>query len=282
MRVDEPLLSVALCAAYAGKPVLRDIRFELQRGEVLGLVGTSGAGKTTLVQSLLGLLPWRGGQVTGKVLMEGQNLLELPGRSLRKLLGKQIALIPQSPMTALNGAISLERHFKEAWKAHEQRGQAALMERLEVLLGGVQLPRDPGFLRRKPSQISVGQAQRILIALALLHRPSLIIADEPTSALDPVTQTQIVDLLRRLNREHGSSLLYISHDLVSVIQLSDRIAVLEAGTIVESFPVTQIGRTRHAATLSLLHALPVPAEVLLSYREERTEEPGTPVLGVCY
>jgi ABC-type dipeptide/oligopeptide/nickel transport system ATPase component len=139
-------------------------------------------------------------------------------------------------MTALNSAISLQSHFNEAWKAHENRGRAVLAERIQALLAEVRLPSDSEFLRRRPAQISVGQAQRVLIALALLHRPALIIADEPTSALDPVTQTQIVDLLKKLNRRHGTTLLSISHDLVSVLQLSDRIAVLDGGTIVESLP----------------------------------------------
>jgi ABC-type glutathione transport system ATPase component len=274
----EVLLRVALQASYAGKPVLRDVRFQLERGEVLGLVGTSGAGKSTLVQSLLGLLPWRGGRVTGEVLLSGQNLLALRDSELRKLRGLEIALIPQSPMTALNAAISLQTHFNEAWRAHQKSGSVALAERLQSLLAEVQLPSNPEFLRSRPSQISVGQAQRVLIALALLHRPALIIADEPTSALDPVTQTQIVDLLKRLNRLHGTTLLYISHDLISVLQLSDRIAVLDAGTIVESLRVTEIGRARHPATLALLEALPVPPDVLLSYRDRQPVESDAPAL----
>lgn len=262
-----PLLRVTLDAGYRGKPVLHDIRFELQQGEVLGLVGTSGAGKSTLVLSLLGLLPWRGGRVTGEVLLDDQNLLTLSERQLRKLRGRSIAVIPQSPMTALNSAISLQTHFNEAWKAHERREYVAFMARLEELLAEVQLPSDEEFLRRRPPQISVGQAQRVLIALALLHRPALIIADEPTSALDPVTQTQIVDLLRRLNRRHGTTLLYISHDLISVLQLSDRIAVLNSGKIVESLPIMELNQARHEATLTLLKSLPVPPDILLSYRE---------------
>jgi peptide/nickel transport system ATP-binding protein len=277
----EILLRVELQAGYAGKQVLHDVRFELKRGEVLGLVGTSGAGKSTLVQSLLGLLPWRGGRVTGEVILHGQNLLALSEREFRKLRGREVALIPQSPMTALNSAISLQTHFNEAWKAHEKSGRAALAQRLETLLAEVQLPSDTEFLRRRPSQISVGQAQRVLIALALLHRPALIIADEPTSALDPVTQTQIVDLLKNLNRQHGTSLLYISHDLISVLQLSDRIAVLDAGTIVENLPVAEIGQARHAATLALLRALPVPPDVLLAYRDRSSVETPLHTLRAC-
>jgi ABC-type dipeptide/oligopeptide/nickel transport system ATPase component len=216
--------------------------------------------------------------VTGEVLLSGQNLLALRDSELRKLRGLEIALIPQSPMTALNAAISLQTHFNEAWRAHQKSGSVALAERLQSLLAEVQLPSNPEFLRSRPSQISVGQAQRVLIALALLHRPALIIADEPTSALDPVTQTQIVDLLKRLNRLHGTTLLYISHDLISVLQLSDRIAVLDAGTIVESLRVTEIGRARHPATLALLEALPVPPDVLLSYRDRQPVESHAPAL----
>jgi peptide/nickel transport system ATP-binding protein len=269
---SEPLLRVQLEAAYSGKPVLRDICFELMRGEVLGLVGASGAGKSTLVLSLLGLLPWRGGSVTGKVELEGDNLLSLPARKLRALRGRRIAFIPQSPMTALNAAISLRSHFNEAWKAHSSEGHAALDARLRDLLAEVQLPFETEFLRRRPSQISVGQAQRVLIALALLHRPALIVADEPTSALDPVTQAQIVDLLRRLNRRHGATLLYISHDLVSVLQLCDRVAVLHAGTIVENLSVSELGNARHEATQALISALPVPPDVLLRYRDKAGHE----------
>jgi ABC-type glutathione transport system ATPase component len=275
---DDVLLRVGLQAGYAGKPVLHEVRFELRRGEVLGLVGTSGAGKSTLVQSLLGLLPWRGGRVTGEVMLAGRNLLALSDREFRKLRGREVALIPQSPMTALNEAISLQTHFNEAWRAHENSGRAALGQRLQTLLAEVQLPSNPEFLRRRPSQISVGQAQRVLIALALLHRPALIIADEPTSALDPVTQTQIVDLLKNLNRQHGTTLLYISHDLISVLQLSDRIAVLDAGTIVEILPAAKIGQAHHAATLALLNALPVPPDVLLAYRDRSSMEVPAPAL----
>ncbi|MGA2048166.1 MAG: ABC transporter ATP-binding protein [Terracidiphilus sp.] len=275
---DSILLRVELQAWYAEKPVLRGIRFEIQRGEILGLVGTSGGGKSTLVQSLLGLLPWRGGRVTGQALLEGNNLLTLSERDLRKVRGCQVALIPQSPMTALNAAISLEAHFIEAWRAHESSGRAALRQRLGTLLAEVQLPSNPEFLRRRPSQISVGQAQRVLIAMALLHRPALIIADEPTSALDPVTQAQVVDLLRKLNRQHGTSLLYISHDLVSVLQLCDRIAVLDGGVIVENLPVNQIGLGHHATTRALVNALPAPPDVLMSYRDRSNMELDVPAL----
>jgi len=267
---SEPLLRVRLSAGYSGSRVLRDLAFELERGEILGLVGSSGAGKSTLVLSLVGLLPWRGGRVSGEVAMAGRNLLTLSEKELRQIRGRSVALIPQSPMTALNGAISLQSHFREAWRAHEKSGRGPMLERVRELMTEVQLPAADAFLRRRPAEISVGQAQRVLIALALLHRPALIIADEPTSALDPVTQLQIVDLLRNLNRRHGTTLLYISHDLISVIRLCDRIAVLDKGTIVESLPAGEIDHARHDASRALLEALPVPPEALLRFRDHPT------------
>ncbi|HUB18411.1 MAG TPA: ABC transporter ATP-binding protein [Acidobacteriaceae bacterium] len=265
--MSDTLLRVQLSAGYSGKPTLSGIQFQLQQGEILGLVGSSGAGKSTLVLSLLGLLPWRGGRVSGQVLLRGQNLLTLPEKQLRRLRGREIALIPQSPMTALNAAVSLRRHFEEAWKAHQPRKREILAQRIRELMAEVQLPSDAEFLLRRPRQISVGQAQRILIALALLHRPALIVADEPTSALDPVTQSQIVDLLRNLNRRYGMTLLYISHDLTSVIRLCDHVAVLHDGSLVENLPVGQLSEARHPASLSLLRALPVPPETLLRFRD---------------
>jgi ABC-type glutathione transport system ATPase component len=266
------LLRVQLDASYAGRPVLHDVHLELERGEVLGLVGSSGAGKSTLVLSLLGLLPWRGGRVTGEVFLDGEDLLGMPERALRALRGRAVGFIPQSPTSALNPALSLERHFKEAWRAHQRMEGEVLKERMRTLLDEVQLPADRDFLRRRSAEISVGQAQRVLIALALLHEPALLVADEPTSALDPVTQTQIAELLRRLNRSHGASMLYVSHDLVSVLGLCHRIAVLDAGTIVESLRVENLDRALHSATRRLLKALPVPAEVLLRYRSQAAVE----------
>jgi ABC-type glutathione transport system ATPase component len=261
-----PVMQVRLRADYGERCVLKDVHFDLCAGEALGMIGASGAGKTTLVMALLGLLSWRGGKASGEVLINGINLLTMPAGEARRMRGKYIALVPQSPMTALNAAVSLRAHFEEAWRAHESTGKKALETRLRQLMDEVQLPAgDDRFLRRKPGQISVGQAQRVLIALALLHRPSILIADEPTSALDPVTQVEIVSLLRQLNRNNRTALLYISHDLVSVLRLCSRLAVLHSGAIAECVPVAQIEQARHPATLSLLCSLPAPARVLLSH-----------------
>jgi len=269
--MDRPLLQVRIQAGYGRQSVLRDISFDVHAGEILGLVGTSGAGKSTLVLALLGLLQWRGGKVTGEILLEGQDLLRMREGDLRRLRGKTIALVPQSPMTALNSALSLRAHFEEAWKAHEHSGRKALAPRLATLMSQMQLPADAEFLNRRPGEVSVGQAQRVLIALALLHRPAILIADEPTSALDPVNQSEIVKLLRRLNKETGTTMLYISHDLISVLQLCDRLAVLDAGVVAECVPVEEVERSRHPATLALLRSLPVPAGVLLGLRDAEGE-----------
>ena len=265
--MNDVLLQVRIRAGYGREPILRDVSFDVHRGEILGLVGTSGAGKSTLVLSLLGLLKWRGGYTTGEILFEGRNLLNMREEELRRLRGKTIALVPQSPMTALNGALSLRAHFEEAWKAHEKSGRKALEARLAVLMASVQLPVEREFLSRRPEEISVGQAQRVLIALALLHSPAILIADEPTSALDPVNQGEIVRLLKRLNKETGTTMLYISHDLISVLQLCDRMAVLDAGSVAECMAVGEIEHAQHSSTLALLRSLPVPAGVLLGLRD---------------
>lgn len=259
-----PLLQVRLQAGYGNTRVLEDITFDLQAGEALGLIGTSGAGKSTLVMALLGLLPWRGGRARGQVMLGGVNLLALKEKDARQLRGRRFALVPQSPLSALNGVLSVRAHFEQAWKAHAPLHRAAFEARVEELLAQMRLPED--VLKRRPGEISVGQAQRVLLALALLHRPSILIADEPTSALDPVTQAEIVRLLRRLHREEGTALLYISHDLASVLQLCSRIAVLDQGRIAECLAAERIEQeAQHPATRAMLQALPAPASVLRGY-----------------
>ncbi len=264
----QSLLEVNLSAGYGKQTVLHNLRFRLQPGERLGLVGASGAGKSTVLLSLLGLLPWRGGWSRGEVSLGGINLLGAKPREARKLRGKLLALVPQSPASALNSALSLQTHFQEAWLAHEAPDKARLATRVETLLRRVQLPSDPHFMKRKPGQISIGQAQRCALALALLHRPALLIADEPTSALDPATQVEVLALLDQISREEGMALLFVSHDLLSVVRLCDRVAVLHEGSIAESLPITELGQARHPAFTKLLQTLPVPPSVLLQHRRQ--------------
>lgn len=261
-----------MSAGYGKSAVLHDVEFTVAAGECLGLVGSSGAGKSTAVLALMGLLPWRGGWAKGEVLLNGRNLLQMKESGARRVRGKEIALVPQSPASALNPALSLRSHFREAWRAHES-DSALLAVRVRELLAQLQLSNDETFLARKPGQISVGQAQRVAIALALLHRPAVVIADEPTSALDPVNQVEISALLRRIQREHGMALLYISHDLVSVLQLCDRIAVLHGGSTSVCLSVDALDECHLPAELvRLLSGLPVPIDVMLRHCRHATHE----------
>ena len=228
------------------------------------MVGSSGAGKSTLAMALMCLLPWRGGWTKGRLSFEGTDLLTLPERERRAIRGRSIALVPQSPSTALNPCLSLQRHFEEVWRAHTAEGREGLQLRMRTLLERVDLPDTKEFLQRKPSQVSIGQAQRLLIALALLHRPHLLIADEPTSALDVCNQQETLRLLSELSRENDMGLLYISHDLVSVVQMCERMLVLSEGVAVQTLHCDALasGVEYHSVTRRLLQTLPAPPEVL--------------------
>jgi len=248
-----PLLQLRITAGYSGKPdVLRDVSIEMAPGEIVGLVGRSGEGKSTLILSILGLLGLRKGVCHGEILFQGRNLLGLGGTEMRRLRGRHIALVPQSPLAALNPNLRLGTQLREAWRAH-QPGEPDW----QPLLASVSLPAETSFLRLYPRNLSVGMAQRFLIAMALLHGPSLLLADEPTSALDTITQSEILNLFRRLNRERGIGILYISHDLASVGALCSRVAILHRGQIVESAATQDVfGAPQHPYTRKLIDAIP--------------------------
>ncbi len=251
------LLEARISAGYKGGPdVLRDFQLSVQRGEIVGLVGESGSGKSTVALALMRLLEFRGGAARGQMRYQGRDLMALGEREMRAVRGRQMALVLQSPLSALNPAMRVGDQIRESWRAHRaSRGEAG--PDLLDLLGMVNLPREAGFLERYPRQISVGQAQRVLIAMAILHRPALLIADEPTSALDAVTQAEILNLLAGLNRQLGMSVLYISHDLLSVASFCHRIAILERGAVVESGGTAEIfAQPRHAYTRKLIGAIP--------------------------
>jgi len=252
-----PLLEVAITARYRGKaPVLNDVRFRLEPGESFGLIGESGAGKSTVALAVLNLLDWAGGRVTGYVRFGGQNLLDLRERELRRIRGRQIAYVPQSALASLNPALSVGAHFRETWRAHFPDGWAGARGRVFELLERVNLPANAEFLNLRPRELSVGMAQRVAIALALLHGPALLIADEPSSALDPVTQAEIMSLFRSANST-GMALLYISHDLPSVAALCSRAAILKEGRIVESGPCAEVLRVpAHPYARRLVESIP--------------------------
>lgn len=249
-----PLLSVELSVDYRGKPgALREVAFEIGAGEALGLVGESGSGKSTAALAILGLLDARGAAVRGRVQFEGRDLLGLGEREMRRVRGRDIALVLQSPVSALNPALRLETHLREAWRAHGAASWREARPGVVEMLGRMGLPAEEAFLRRYPHEVSVGQAQRVMVGMAVMHRPRLLIADEPTSALDPASQQDALELFRWLRREFGMAMLYISHDLPSVAALADAVAVIEAGRVVERGPVRAVfDAPQHAATRRLL------------------------------
>lgn len=255
---NDSLLSANFSVSYAGKPpVLRGVQLEIQRGEVLGLVGQSGSGKSTIAMSILGLLEKKRSRTEGAIKFQDLDLLQLSERQLRGLRGKAIALVLQSPLSSLNPALNIGTQLKEAWRAHASGSKQDCATAIAQSLQNVSLPFDDEFLRKYPSQMSVGQAQRVLIAMAVLHRPSLLIADEATSALDVITQSEILALFRQLNRSTGMALLYISHDLASVAGICDRIAILHQGEIVECGTTQQIfSNPQHEYTQRLMAAIP--------------------------
>jgi ABC-type dipeptide/oligopeptide/nickel transport system ATPase component len=254
---NDVLLSAQFSVSYAGKPVLRDVRLEIRRGEVLGLVGQSGSGKSTLAMAILGLLDAKRARVEGTIRLQDCDLLQLRERELRERRGRVLALVLQSPLSSLNPALKIRTQLKEAWGAHASGSSADCERAIRDALESVSLPSSDEFLRKYPSQMSVGQAQRVLIAMAVMHRPALLIADEATSALDVITQSEILALFRELNRSTEMTILYISHDLASVAGVCDRIAILHEGQVVECNGTEEIfANPQHEYTRRLMAAMP--------------------------
>lgn len=252
------LLAARISVRYGDKPaVLREVELNVSRGEVLGLIGQSGSGKSTLAMAILGLLDRKRISIDGTIEFEGLDLLKLRERELRDLRGRKIALVLQSPLSSLNPALKIRTQLKEAWRAHATGTSDDCERAIRSALESVSLPSSDEFLKKHPSQMSVGQAQRVLIAMAVLHRPALLIADEATSALDVITQADILALFRQLNRTSGMSILYISHDLASVAGICDRISILHEGQIVEAGSTEQVLlRPQHEYTQRLMAAMP--------------------------
>ncbi|WP_377840298.1 ABC transporter ATP-binding protein [Bosea sp. UC22_33] len=236
------------------------VSFSVDRGEILGLVGESGSGKSITGFSILGLIEPPGRVAGGRILFQGEDLVGLPTERLRRLRGKKIAMIFQDPMMTLNPVLSIETQMVEAVLAHDAVSREEARKRSRDALGLVGIPSPEERLKAYPHQFSGGMRQRVAIAIALLHRPDLIIADEPTTALDVTIQGQILFEVRRLASEFGMALIWISHDLGVVASLADRIAVMYAGRIVETGATDDVlDRPAHPYTRGLMEALPANA-----------------------
>jgi ABC-type dipeptide/oligopeptide/nickel transport system ATPase component len=259
---EESLLSIAISVRYPGKThPIRDVRLTVDHGEIVGLAGESGCGKSSIALAIMGLSRHRGALVEGVVSFRGTNLLEARERELRGIRGREIALVLQSPLASLNPALRIRTQIAEAWKAHD-RGDG-WKARMRELFERMRLPQGDDFLRKYPRQLSVGQAQRVLIAMALLHEPALLIADEPTSSLDVITQAEILALIRELCSDLGVAVLFISHDLPALASVCHRIAVLVNGVIVENeSPEVLFREPKHPFTQALLRAIPRPPDSL--------------------
>ena len=253
-----PLLAVRdLRIAFSGQEAVRGVSFELAAGETLGLVGESGSGKSATSLALLRLLPasaaisgsMRFARADGAV----EELLSLPEEAMRRYRGQAMAMIFQEPMTALNPVMTVGRQIGEALLAHAPRmPRREVRERVLAAMREVALPDPERRMEEYPHQFSGGQRQRIVIAMALINKPRLLIADEPTTALDVTVQAQILELLKDLKREHGLSMLFISHDLAVVAQVADHVAVMRNGEIVEQV----LTRPQHEYTRNLLASAP--------------------------
>jgi peptide/nickel transport system ATP-binding protein len=245
-----------LTVSFNGVKVLHGIDLAIAPNETLGLVGESGSGKSVTWLAALGLLPSRA-RVSGRVLVDGQNLIDMPESKLAGIRGGRIAMIFQDPASALNPMLTMRRQIGEALALHRGLSGAAIRAEARRLLDLVGIPDAEHRLNAYPHEFSGGQNQRIMIAMALAGQPDLLIADEPTTALDVTIQAQILELLALTQRETGMALVLISHDLGVVSQICDRVAVMYAGRIVEEAPVEKLfEHPAHPYSRGLIGSLP--------------------------
>ncbi len=236
---------------------VNDVSFDVARGEVLGMVGESGAGKSITGAAVIGLIEPPGRIAGGEILLNGKRVDNLSHEEMRKVRGRKIAMVFQDPLTSLNPLYTIGRQLVETIQTHAPMSDKQAKARALELLNDVGIPAASDRLDSYPHQFSGGMRQRVVIALALAAEPDLIIADEPTTALDVSVQAQIIDLLRKLCREKGTSVILVTHDMGVIAETADRVAVLYAGRIAEIGPVRDvIERPKHPYTIGLMGAIP--------------------------
>lgn len=237
---------------------VRNVSFDVAPGETLGIVGESGSGKSVTCYSMMGLIPMPPGRIeSGSAMLDGTDLLHCPEKELRSIRGKRISMIFQDPMTSLNPYLTIGKQVAEPLVIHEGAGKKEARDRALEQLALVGIPDAEQRMDAYPHQFSGGMRQRVMIAMALITRPEILIADEPTTALDVTVQKQVLDLIRKLQQDMGTSVILITHDLGVVRQYADRINVMYAGRIVESAPARELlEHPRHAYTRALMKSIP--------------------------
>ncbi len=251
-------LNVKVKSQQGMQSLVQDLHFEMKPGKVLGLVGESGCGKTITCMSVLQLLDRKTTSVEGSIRLQGRELNGLREEEMRNIRGKEIGFIMQNPMNAFTPVYTIGNQFIETIRTHSALSKKQAKELAVDSMEAVNLPDPSRLMRKYPFQLSGGMLQRVMIAISMCLRPSLVIADEPTTALDVTNQLQVLRQLDRLRSECGTSILLISHDLGVISELADEVAVMHKGRIVERADVFQLfDHPRHEYTKKLLHARPV-------------------------
>jgi ABC-type dipeptide/oligopeptide/nickel transport system ATPase component len=233
------------------------LSFSMEEGEILGLVGESGSGKTVTAMSISGLLPRRRADVGGSITLDGSEIFRCPEKELLDILGEELGVVFQEPMTSMDPVMRIGPQVEECLRVHTKLTRAQRKERAMEALAQAELPDPEGVYRKYPHELSGGMLQRVMIAAAIISRPKLLLADEPTTALDVTIQAQILELLKKLNREQGMAILLISHNLHVVRKLCTRVAVMQRGRLVEDRPVEDIfHQPEHEYTRQLIAAIP--------------------------
>ncbi|MBQ6840295.1 MAG: ABC transporter ATP-binding protein [Oscillospiraceae bacterium] len=248
-------LNMGFKTDYGYLPIIHDINYEIYSGETLGVVGESGCGKSVTSLCIMRLL--NGGVVEGEIELDGQNLLKLSEKKMQAIRGNQIAMIFQEPMTSLNPVFTVGFQLTEALRRHQGMNKKEAWARAIEMLDLVRIAEPDQRMKEYPYQLSGGMRQRVMIAMALACRPRLLIADEPTTALDVTIQAQVLDLMRQLQKEMGTSILFITHDLGVIREMADRVIVMYCGEIMEEATVSDLFKDpKHPYTSGLLSTLP--------------------------